>query len=372
MKNSPFPIRTNTTAPFSKATKGEQSDTRKSVFVTGAGGYVGSVLIPQLLDAGYHVKALDRFFFGREKLASHDCLEIIEADCRDYAPELLQGVEAVIDLVAISNDPSGEHFQEATWQINADSRIRTATLAKEAGVSRYIFPSSCSVYGFQDEAVDESSALNPLTTYAKANLKAENGVRAIADDTFTVTIMRQATLFGVSPRMRFDLAINGMTQGAWQSRKLPLMRDGSQFRPMLHVADTADAMLTLLQAPAALINGETFNIGGDENNCQIGPLGESVAKQVGQTLQQDIPIEWYGDPDHRSYRVDFSKIQRVLGWQPKWSPAKGVSEIVSALADGTISRTPQTLTLGWYQSIVESQNLDSLLHPMQQSAKVTV
>src|SRR5579885_3286708 len=197
----------------------------QTVLVTGAGGYIGSVLVPKLLQNGYRVKAVDRFFFGEDKLPKHANLELVRADSRYLAPALFTNVDYVIDLVAISNDPSGELFSEATWQINHQSRANTALAAKTAGVKRYILPSSCSIYGFQNNIVDETSTTNPLTIYAKANEKAEHDVLRLADDSFIVTVMRQATVFGYSPRMRFDLAINGMVYGAWKNKVLPLMRD---------------------------------------------------------------------------------------------------------------------------------------------------
>ncbi|MCX7948454.1 MAG: SDR family oxidoreductase, partial [candidate division WOR-3 bacterium] len=177
---------------------------RKKVLVTGAGGYIGSVLVPKLLQRGYEVIAVDRFFFGKDKLKQTDGLYIVQEDVRFMKPDLLKGVDFVVDLVAISNDPTGERFNEATWQINYQARVRTAKLSKNMGVKRYILPSSCSIYGFQEEMVDEESPTNPLTTYAKANEKAEKDILPLADKDFVVVVLRQATVFGYSPRMRFD------------------------------------------------------------------------------------------------------------------------------------------------------------------------
>ncbi|ARE42538.1 UDP-glucose 4-epimerase (plasmid) [Rhodovulum sp. P5] len=324
------------------------------VLVTGGGGYIGTVLIPMLLADGYKVRALDRFFFGRELLPEDDNLEIVVEDTRRLAPEHLAGIDAVIDLVAISNDPSGELFQDATMAINRDSRIACAKLAKAAGAKRYILPSSCSIYGFQEEGVisDETCPTNPLTTYARANEMAEHGVLPLADDTFCVTVLRQSTVYGLSPRMRFDLAINGMTYGAWKTGKLPLMRDGSQWRPMVHVADTASAQKFMLTAPADKVNGELFNVGSAANTYQLGPLGEIVANRV----PRDVEIEWYGDPDHRSYRVAFDKIE-ALGWKASKTAEDGVDEICAALEAGTTDKTTKTITLEWYKELVRWQQI---------------
>ncbi|PAU77896.1 NAD-dependent dehydratase [Halovibrio salipaludis] len=325
----------------------------QTVLVTGAGGYIGSVLVPKLIEHGYQVRAIDRYFFGEDKLVPHKKLEVIKEDSRRLTPEHFQDVDYVIDLVAISNDPSGELFSEPTWQINYYSRAKTAQMAKQAGVKRYILPSSCSIYGFQDDVADETTSTNPLTVYARANEKAENDTLPLADENFVVTVMRQATVFGYSPRMRFDLAINGMTYGAYTNKTLPLMRDGSQYRPMLHVQDTTDVMALLLQAEPNKINGEIFNVGSAENTYQLGDLGKRVAKTVGELLGETIDIEWYGEPDHRSYQVSFEKIETTLGWKASRTAETGTREIVEKLKAGELDKTDQTLTLNWYQELTK-------------------
>lgn len=324
------------------------------VLVTGAGGYIGTVLTPMLLDAGYDVRAVDRFFFGKDLLARHPSLEVVVEDTRRLAPEHFEDVSAVIDLAAISNDPSGELFREATLAINHESRVRSARLAKAAGARRYILPSSCSIYGFQEEGViaDETAPPNPLTTYAIANERAERGVLALADEAFCVVVLRQATVFGLSPRMRFDLAINGMTYGAWKTGKLPLMRDGTQWRPMIHVRDTARAQILVLESAPEQVNGRVFNVGSLGETWQILPLGELVATSV----PREVEIEWYGDPDRRSYRVSFDRIE-TLGYRTEWTAADGVAEICEALETGAVDRTPRTITLDWYKELVRWHRL---------------
>jgi nucleoside-diphosphate-sugar epimerase len=320
------------------------------VMVTGAGGYIGTSLVPMLLEQGYSVRAVDRFFFGHELLKSHPDLEMVREDVRRLTVSDFAGIDAVIDLAAISNDPSGELFQDVTWAVNHKARVRCAELAKQAGVKRYILPSSCSIYGFQPDGViaDEETSTNPLTTYAKANEQAELGVLPLADDKFTVIVLRQSTVYGYSPRMRLDLAINGMTYGAWKTNVLPLMRDGSQWRPMVHVRDTASAQIFMLTAPAEKVNGKIFNVGSEANNYQLGQL----ARIVVDTLPNKVEIEWYGDADTRSYRVSFDKIE-ALGWKAKLVAQDGIREIAAKLDSGELDRTPETITLDWYKNLVK-------------------
>ena len=325
----------------------------KKILVTGAGGYIGSVLVPKLLKNGYEVLAVDRFFFGNDKIEQGNNVQLLQDDSRKLKRELFEELYAVIDLVAISNDPSAELFKKPTEEINASSRIRTAQMAKEAGVKRYILPSSASIYGYNKNAMDETSATNPLTVYAKANENAENGVLPLADNLFTVTVLRQATVYGLSPRMRFDLAINGMTYGCFQNKSLPLMRDGKQFRPMVHIQDTTDLMCQLLETDVSLINGEIFNVGSSAQNYQIKELAEEIVQIVSEYLHEKIEIEWYGDPDQRSYFLNFKKIESRLGWKAKHTLKDSVIEILDALQSGKIKKDDTTLTLEWYKQLVE-------------------
>ncbi|MDF1544055.1 MAG: SDR family oxidoreductase [bacterium] len=321
------------------------------VLVTGAGGYIGSTLVPKLLSQNYEIIAVDRFFFGKDKLIGHPNLTVICEDTRRLKAAHFDNVDAVIDLAAISNDPSAEQFSRQTREINSVGRIRTAKLAATSNVPRYILASSAAVYGSSDGPASEEAPTSPQTVYAEANLEAEEGVLPLASTAFSVTVIRQATLYGLSPRMRFDLAVNGMTFGAWKKRRLPLMRDGSQHRPMLHVQDTTDLMIHLLTVRTDLINGERFNIGSNEANYKLSDLGNTVAKAVEEKTGESVEIEWYGDPDQRNYILDCSRLNAKLGWTTTRTVSEGVGEMLDALMDGNIDKDDITITLKWYREL---------------------
>jgi nucleoside-diphosphate-sugar epimerase len=323
----------------------------KKILVTGAGGYIGTTLTRMLLEADYRVVALDRFFFGRDTLPeAGNGFEIVQGDIRSLDENVFEGVDAVIDLAAISNDPAGELHQEKTWEINHRGRARNAKLAKKMGVARYILPSSCSTYGFQEGLLNEKSSLNPLTTYAKANLKAEEDVLPLADADFTAVVIRQATVYGLSYRMRFDIAINGMVKGFVQNGKIPILRDGTQWRPFVHVKDTSRAMMKVLEADADVVNGEVFNVGSDDQNVQIMPLAQLVAEACGLPFE----YEWYGDPDVRSYKVSFAKIADKLGFECLHSPKTGAKEVFDAIKNGDVDPDdPRWITVQWYKNLME-------------------
>ena len=320
------------------------------VLVTGGAGYIGSVLVRMLLERGYDVTVLDRFFFGKDSLKDiADQIKIVKGDIRWVDESILDGVDVVMDLAALSNDPSGELNPDWTMEINYQGRVRIATLSKKKGVERYILASSCSIYGFQEGILDENSGVNPLTTYAKANHLAEQNVLPLADKSFIVTALRQATVYGFSYRMRFDLAINGMTLGFFKNGKIPIMRDGTQWRPFVHVKDTSKAFIMTMEADKELVNGQIFNVGSNDQNYQIFQLAKLIAESIG------IPFkyEWYGSPDHRSYRVNFDKIHKTLEFTPDYTPREGAREIYSALKDGTLDPNDmRTITVKWYKHLL--------------------
>lgn len=326
------------------------------ILLTGGAGYIGSTLIPMLLDKGYKVKCLDRLFFGREALnqvASNPSFELMKDDVRWFNPSILTGVDAVIDLAALSNDPSGELDPSKTLDINYLGRVRVAKLSKEYGVKRYVIASSCSIYGFQEGTLDENSPVNPLTTYAKANIMAERDLLPLSDSRFTVTVLRLATVYGLSGRMRFDLAINGIVLGLYKTGKIPVMRDGTQWRPFLHVKDAAKAFITAVESPLDKVNGQVFNVGSDEQNYQIHPLAELIGKSVGVPFE----IEWYGSPDKRSYKVSFNKIKNTLNFTTNYTVREGAVEVYNALRNGKVADSLKTKTVEWYKHLLEAHAL---------------
>jgi nucleoside-diphosphate-sugar epimerase len=323
------------------------------VLVTGGAGYIGSVLCRMLIEKGFDVMCLDRFFFGFDSIEEiRDKIKIIKDDIRWFNPNILKDIDAVIDMASLSNDPSGELDPQKTLEINYEGRVRVARLSKKYGVKKYVLASSCSVYGFQEGILTEESALNPLTTYAKANVLAEKEILPLADKLFTTTVLRLATVYGFSYRMRFDLAINGMVLGFYKNGKIPIMRDGKQWRPFVHVKDASNAFIRVLEAEPELVNGQTFNVGSDEQNFQIFKLAKLIAESI------NIPFnyEWYGSPDNRNYKVSFKKIKETLNFKPQYTPREGAKEVFEALKDGRLNPDdPRTITVKWYKNLLEMQ-----------------
>ena len=326
-----------------------------SILITGGAGYIGSVLTRLLLERGYDIIILDRFFFGQDPIKEvDDRVKVIKDDIRWFNPDILKGVDVVFDLASLSNDPSGELDPKKTMEINYMGRVRVARLAKKKGVKRYVLASSCSVYGFQAKVLDETSKVNPLTTYAKANYMAEREILPLADKNLTVTVLRQATAYGFGYRMRFDLAVNGMVKALFENGKLKIMRDGTQWRPFVHVKDASMAFIKIVESEPELINDQTFNVGSNNQNIQIFNL----AKTIAEACNQEFKYEWYGDPDKRSYRVNFDKIRKVLGYETKYNIAEGAKEIWQKLAEGTLDPTdPRTITVKWYKHLIEMHEL---------------
>jgi nucleoside-diphosphate-sugar epimerase len=330
--------------------------TMGKIVVTGAGGYMGSVLVGQLLAGGHHVTAYDRFFFGEDILAAHQgnpALTLKKKDIRDADSSDFTGIDTVFDLAAFSNDPSGALDPTLTRSINHEGRAKVARLAKAAGVARYILASSCSVYGSSNGvACTETAPINPLTVYAECNYRAEEANLPLGDTNFCVTALRFSTLFGLSARMRFDLVINYMSFTAVTRKRVEIMEGGKQWRPLVHVQDAARALQTVMQADPALVNGQVFNIG--HINAQIEQLAYIVKEHL--TLPVEIVI-LPGTADKRDYLVDFSKAEKVLQYKATLTPLAGFDEVTSALLNGHLTATTRTNTVDWYRHLLAAKEL---------------
>lgn len=321
------------------------------ILVTGGAGYLGSVLVPILLSRGYRVKVFDRFFFGREPLngvVGNKSLQLITGDVRFIKENMLEGVEAIIDLAALSNDALGELNPEITLDINFRSRVRLVDKAKKAGVRKYILASSCSVYGFYNGLLDENSTTSPKTTYAKASLLAEKGVLKRCNDNFSVTVLRLGTLFGVSPRMRFDVVVNSMALSLFKKGNI-IVYGGAQWRPLVHVSDAAYAFLLSLEADKKYVSGEIFNIGATSQSVQIYTLAKKILREI--SPRADL-LHMDTTHDTRSYKVSCEKIKKILNYKTSITPVSGVREVYQALQSGKVSDTRKTKTFEWYKGLL--------------------
>jgi nucleoside-diphosphate-sugar epimerase len=335
----------------------------KRVLVTGAGGYVGVPLCRELVHRGYHVIALDRYFFGKDKLGdlvSKPQFELVVQDTRRVEPQLLKGVYGVIDLAGLSNDLSAEIDPELTRQINFEGGAAVARAAEAAGVRRYVYASSASVYGHGLKTnLVESDECRPQTLYAQSKLYVEKLLQELHGPDFEPVIFRNATIFGLAPRMRFDLAVNIMTLRAWKDRVIYVMGGGKQWRPFIHIDDVAGVLVQGLEADAGVVSGEIFNVGDEGMNYQIQQLAEFVLDVIPNVTVHNIP----DDPDKRTYNVAFAKIKQRLGFAAKKTVHQGIVEIKDALDRGLITGDdPTCYTLQWYKSLIEWQKrIDGLI-----------
>ncbi|GAA5141854.1 SDR family oxidoreductase [Nocardioides marinquilinus] len=301
------------------------------VLVTGHQGYLGTVMVPVLQQAGHEVVGLDTGLFATPVVGPKpDDPAGINVDLRDVTADDLQGFEAVVHLAALSNDPLGALDPELTYDINHRAATRLATLARDVGVKRFLYASTCSVYGASgtDEAVGEDAPMRPVTPYAESKVRVEDDLVALADDDFTPVMLRNATAFGFSPRLRCDIVLNNLVGHALLTGKVMVMSDGTPWRPLVHAADIATAFAAALEAPRDDVHAQAFNIGSDANNARVSQIADAVAEAV-PGARIEITGEAGGDP--RSYRVDFTKVGRALPqWTASWSIPDGAHELVEA------------------------------------------
>jgi nucleoside-diphosphate-sugar epimerase len=308
----------------------------RNVLVIGGAGYIGSALVQRLLELGYQVRVLDLLLYGDAPISEfydHPNFELIRGDFRhiDTVVRAIKGMDAIIHLGAIVGDSACSLCEDLTIEINLRATRTIAEIGKGFGIKRFIFASTCSVYGASDEILDERSVLRPISLYARTKMESEKVLLSLADDTFAPTILRFGTVYGLSGRPRFDLVVNLLAAKAVQDGEVGIF-GGEQWRPLVHVRDAAEAILLTLQAPLYSVRGETFNVGYNNHNYQIADLGLIIKEIIPTARIVTQPTE-----DNRNYRVRFDKICSRLGYQPRYTLRDGIQEIIDAFATGRVT-----------------------------------
>lgn len=335
-----------------------------TILVTGNEGYIGSVLTPKLHQKGYHVIGLDLGIFRDAKFIStrSNPAKQIYKDVRDITPDDLKGINAVVHLAALSNDPLGELHPDATYDINYRASVRLAELAKEAGVRRFLFSSSCSIYGAAgDGHVREDGALAPQTPYAESKVLAERDIARLADLHFCPIFLRNATVFGISPRMRLDLVVQNLAARGFVEGVITVLSDGTPWRPLVHIEDVTEAFLFFLEAPEEVVRGGAYNVGHRENNVRVNDIARTIAAHMPRTR---IEIKNENPVDKRSYRVDFSKLY-AMGLRPQHTLMQGTAQICRAFEQCSLNAadldSDRYITLKRYQRLQREKKMDNNL-----------
>ena len=340
------------------------------VLVTGHLGYIGTVLTPMLVARGHAVVGLDSDLFRDCTFGSAGVLAAvphIAKDIRDVELADVEGFDAVLHLAGLSNDPLGDLNPELTFEINHQASVRLAELAKQAGVRRFLYASSCSNYGASgDDLLDESASFNPVTPYGISKVRSEQGIGPLAGDGFEPVFLRASTAYGVSPRLRFDLVLNNLTAWAFTTGQVYLKSDGTPWRPVVHVADIAAAYVALLEAPSEAVAGRAFNIGRTDQNFRISELAEVVRETV-----PNCRIEYAPDagPDKRCYRVSCDELARsVSAYQPMWDVRKGAVQLYQAFRSHGLKQPefegPTYQRLAHLKQLLSAGVVDETLRPL--------
>lgn len=334
------------------------------VMVTGAHGYIGSVLAPMLAAEGHDVLGLDNDLFERCQLLEPIRVPSRKRDIRDVEVDDLRGFDAVIHLAALCNDPLCNLDRELTYEINHHASARLAEVAKKAKVPRFLFSSSCSMYGISgDQLVTEEAALAPVTDYGRSKVLVERDLSALADEHFSPVYLRNATAYGLSPRLRMDLVINELAAHACTTGRILIKSDGTPWRPLVHVEDIARAFAAVLRAPREAIHNQAFNVGRNEDNCRVRELAEMVREAVPGS---EIEYAAGGGPDQRCYRVDCRKFARTVpAFQPRWRVKAGIRQLVKAYRQAGLTagelEAPRFYRLRRLRELMDSQAIDGRL-----------